>query len=70
MTAAGARADPTDEKLKNFQLDPKKGSTSNVDIIPPPLLSRSDVPFRYMCVLSSFPLTPDHFLCLCPWSSS
>ncbi|KKZ66973.1 hypothetical protein EMCG_07337 [[Emmonsia] crescens] len=36
------------DKLKEFQFDMTKGSASNVDIIPPPALSRGDVPFNYL----------------------
>ncbi|ODH12645.1 hypothetical protein ACO22_08059 [Paracoccidioides brasiliensis] len=36
------------DKLKEFQFDMSKGHTSNVDIIPPPALSRGDVPFNYL----------------------
>ncbi|OJD26837.1 hypothetical protein ACJ73_01772, partial [Blastomyces percursus] len=36
------------DKLKEFQFDMTKGTTSNVDIIPPPALSRGDVPFNYL----------------------
>ncbi|KAK2794585.1 tau 95 subunit of transcription factor TFIIIC [Onygenales sp. PD_12] len=36
------------EKLKQYQFDMSKGATSNVDIIPPPALSRGDVPFNYL----------------------
>ncbi|EQL30937.1 hypothetical protein BDFG_06691 [Blastomyces dermatitidis ATCC 26199] len=36
------------DKLKEFQFDMTKGSTSNVDIIPPPALSRGDAPFNYL----------------------
>ncbi|KLJ09501.1 hypothetical protein EMPG_15084 [Blastomyces silverae] len=38
------------DKLKEFHFDMTKGSTSNVDIIPPPALSRGDVPFNYLYV--------------------
>ncbi|EEH05279.1 transcription factor tfiiic complex a box associated subunit sfc1 [Histoplasma capsulatum G186AR] len=36
------------DKLKEFQFDMTKGSTTNIDIIPPPALSRGDVPFNYL----------------------
>ncbi|PGH01395.1 hypothetical protein AJ79_07936 [Helicocarpus griseus UAMH5409] len=36
------------EKMKEFQFDMSKGSTTNVDIVPPPSLSRGEVPFNYL----------------------
>ncbi|KAI5300560.1 tau 95 subunit of transcription factor TFIIIC [Ascosphaera pollenicola] len=35
-------------KLKNFDIDMAKGQTQNVDIVPPPTLSRGDIPFGYL----------------------
>ncbi|PGH00579.1 hypothetical protein AJ80_09150 [Polytolypa hystricis UAMH7299] len=36
------------DKMKDFDLDMTKGSTSNVDIVPPPALSRGSIPFNYV----------------------
>lgn len=38
----------TDTKLKDFDIDMAKGQTTNVDIVPPPTLSRGDIPFSYV----------------------
>ncbi|KAL1959388.1 hypothetical protein VTO42DRAFT_2191 [Malbranchea cinnamomea] len=35
------------EKMKQFQLDMSKGGNSGADIIPPPSLSSTDIPFNY-----------------------
>ncbi|KAK2763152.1 tau 95 subunit of transcription factor TFIIIC [Arachnomyces sp. PD_36] len=36
------------EKLQEFNFDMTRGSTSNVDIIPPPAFSYTDIPFNYI----------------------
>ncbi|KAK2748549.1 tau 95 subunit of transcription factor TFIIIC [Myotisia sp. PD_48] len=36
------------DKMKQFQLDFTKASTSNADIIPPPMFSNSHFPFQYL----------------------
>ncbi|KAI1952716.1 tau 95 subunit of transcription factor TFIIIC [Ophidiomyces ophidiicola] len=36
------------QKMKQFDLDMRKGATSNVDITPPPSFSHTDLPFQYM----------------------
>ncbi|KAI5284559.1 tau 95 subunit of transcription factor TFIIIC, partial [Ascosphaera aggregata] len=35
-------------KLKNFDIDMAKGQIKDVDIVPPPTLSRGDIPFTYL----------------------
>ncbi|GES58125.1 RNA polymerase III transcription factor subunit [Aspergillus terreus] len=36
------------DKMKQFDLDMSKGTTTNADIIPPPFFSDGDIPFSYM----------------------